>query len=784
MSPALGFAWRVAVLGGASAGLAVSPFVAVSGSASPLAGVAGLAALALALTAPRRGPAAGGGGPPVGAGACVWLCCVALSGAAAGLAAGAARLGAIDSGALELPAGRGVEVRGFVAAVPTRSGGRVRVALATADGRLLVEAPEPVGDLAIGAAVRARGTARDPADWERVRLAGLGVRTIVAARRIEPTEGRRDGVAGALDAIRSRAEDALGRGTGPDAANLLRGFVLGADDRIDAATVEEFKRSGLAHLLAVSGQNVVLLAVLATVALAVLGVPLRARLVWVLALIAIYVPVAGAGPSIQRAGVMGAAGVVAALASRPRSRWYALLLAACVTLALDPRAGADVGWQLSFAAVAGILLCTAPIARLIAGNAQGWRRALAEGVALTVAATLATAPLMAHHFGAVSVVALPANVAALPAVAPVMWLGMLAAAAGQFAWLPVEPLTWLAGLLAGYIAQVAGWFAAPEWAQAEVGVGGPVALAAAYAGLVAGVGLALRALSRRRRLRPPGRHAGSPRRRLALLATVALVLVAPMVWALAGRSAGGPPAGLRITFLDVGQGDSILLEPGGAAPVLVDAGPAGADVAGSLAERGIESLGALVVTHPESDHDGGAPAVLERVATRRLAFARAGSATRGAARAAGTRAIRIAAGARLRSGSLRLTVLWPPSERLGPRAPAPGDPNSLSVVLLARWHGFQALLTGDAEAESAPIDPGAVDVLKVAHHGSEDGGLAALLERADPRLAVISTGAGNPFGHPAPATLATLADRGVPVARTDREGEVVIEVADDRWTVR
>ena len=127
----------------------------------------------------------------------------------------------------------------------------------------------------------------------------------------------------------------------------------------------------------------ILLALLAMPLLALLGVPLRARLLCVLALIAIYVPVTGAGPSIQRAGVMGAAGVIAALAGRPRSRWYALLLAAFVTLAINPRASGDAGWQLSFAAVdrdpalggADLATCS----RRAGGDGAGWRRGLAEG---------------------------------------------------------------------------------------------------------------------------------------------------------------------------------------------------------------------------------------------------------------------------------------------------------------------------------------------------------------------------------------------------------------------
>ena len=126
-----------------------------------------------------------------------------------------------------------------------------------------------------------------------------------------------------------------------------------------------------------------------------------------------------------------------------------MMLAAALTLALNPRAVGDVGWQLSFAAVIGIALWSGPLRRLLGGAERSATRALvAEGVAVTVAATLATAPLMAHHFERFSVAALPANLLALPAVAPVMWLGMLAAAAGQLPWLPVEPLTGLAGLLA------------------------------------------------------------------------------------------------------------------------------------------------------------------------------------------------------------------------------------------------------------------------------------------------------------------------------------------------
>jgi competence protein ComEC len=773
-------AWRFALLGGLTAGLAASPFAA----AAPVH-LGGLGAACAVLLAVARPPTASS------AARAIWLVCLAGAAAAVGLWAGAARLAAIDAGALDLPAGERVSVEGFVAAVPRRAQGEVRVRVETADGRLLVSVPEPVADLPVGSGVRAEGTIRDPADWERAYLERLGVRDVLVAPRLEPLAARRGGVAGALDEVRGRAEAALGTGTEPAAAALVRGFVLGQDDRIDAGVIDEFKRSGLAHLLAVSGQNVLLLAVLATVVLGALGVPVRARLAWVLVLIAVYVPIAGAGASIQRAGVMGAAGVVAALASRPRSRWYVLLLAAAATLAVNPRSSGDVGWQLSFVAVVGILAWSRPLADLLGRGLSGIRRATAEGVAMTVAATLATAPLMAHHFGTASVVALPANLIALPAVAPVMWLGMLAAAAGQLPWIPVEPLSALAGVLAGFIAQVASWFAAPGWALAKLELPGGPALAAVYAALVVAVGLALRWWQRRRALRTRLRASlprTSGRRAAALVAVAGAIGAGAIGWRAVAPPADRAPPGLVVRVLDVGQGDAILLEPERGDPVLVDAGPASAEVVDRLDELGVERLAAAVATHPQDDHVGGLPEVLERVETERLVLARSTRALLGAARAAGTERLRVEAGDRLRFGRLRLEVLWPPPERLrrpaGRAGPRAEDPNTLSLVVLARWRRFELLLTGDAEAEVAPIEPGRVDALKLAHHGSADAGLATLLERAQPALGLVSVGADNPYGHPAPATLAELEAAEVPVLRTDLAGEIVLEVDDDGWRVR
>lgn len=610
------------------------------------------------------------------------------------------------------------------------------------------------------------------------------------------------------DEIRQRAELGLERGMPAREAALARGFVLGQDGGIDPRTEEDFERSGLSHLLAVSGQNVTLLALLALPLLGALGLPLRERLLWVLALIAVYVPLAGAGPTIQRAALMGAAGIVATLAGRRASRLYALVLAAGVTLAIDPGIGADVGWQLSFAAVLGILLLAAPLrgalTRWLGG--RGLRRALAEGIAVTVAATLATAPLIAFHFGTVSTMTLLANVLAMPAVAPAMWLGMASAAAAQVPGAPLELLNVPAAVPLAYIAQVAAWCGRPGWAEIEVelGVSG---LSVAYAALALATFAAPR-LARRRHLarlrrsrrrtgprpeRSRARHSRSSafergRGRWGVAAITALLAactvaaqagVGPARWLPAGSGDARAPAGLRVTMFDVGQGDAILLQPRRGAAVLVDGGPPWAGVEEELLEAGVERLGAVVLTHAQSDHAGGVRRLLGRFPIARLLYAAPAPRLLAAAGAAGVRARQVSRGAVIHSGRLQLRVLWPPPELLpgaAGRGASAAGPNHLSVVLVAAWRRFSLLLCGDAEAESVPLDPGPVDVLKVAHHGSEDAGLGPLLDRTRPRLALISAGAGNPYGHPASPTVATLAARGVRVLRTDRDGEIRLEV--------
>jgi competence protein ComEC len=334
--------------------------------------------------------------------------------------------------------------------------------------------------LPTGAIGDVRGRLRALGPFEQ-HYARRGAHAALSLEAAAPTGGRRGGLLGAVDAIRTRAERALSVGLPPAQAALLRGMTLGQDEALDARTRDEFQASSLAHALAASGQNVALLLALALPLFAWAGLGLRGRLLGSLALIALYVPLAGAGPSIQRAGTMGAATTVAALAGRPASRWYALLLAAAATLALNPRASGDPGWQLSFAAVVSIALLAPRVRRAL--RARRVPEPVADATAISLAATLGTAPLLAFHFAQLSLVGLPANLLAAPAIAPITWLGMLSGALGQLAPAVALPLNALNAYLLAYVGWVAHVAATVPHASVELSLPGPLALLASYAAI-------------------------------------------------------------------------------------------------------------------------------------------------------------------------------------------------------------------------------------------------------------------------------------------------------------
>ena len=710
---------------------------------------------------------------------------VVLAAILLGATVGNSRIGAIDRGALDITAGTELEIRGFTTGNTRHSRGLTRVPVQTGDGRIMVESARAPPRIDTGSGVVAEGVVRDPGDFFRGMYKRQGISRVLQAAEIRLDGKRRGGLSGWVDSLRNRAEGALGNGMPERESALARGFVLGQDDSIPESTKDDFQASGLAHLLAVSGQNIVLLGLLAIPFMALAGLGPRARLVCVAALILLYVPLTGAGASIQRAGVMGLAGLVALAATRPASRLYALVLAAAVTLALNPRAGSDIGWQLSFAAVIGIYLIAGPLqnrlARLIGHG--GWRTGLVDGLSVTVAATLATAPLMAFHFETFPVTTLLANLLALPAVAPAMWLGMVSAAVGQVHEILALPFNWLNAPLLAYIAQVAAWCGGPSWARTEVEVGGPLGLSLVYLAL----GFSCAALLRLTRPRQAGEPLGLRRRGWILAgATIAVLVVsAVLIPALLGdhrRDLDTPPAGgIRIEVLDVGQGDAILIRPAGTDPVLVDGGPPGEDIEGALESADVDRLAAVFLTHRHLDHFGGLYDVFGEFPAERFLFDEAPRSLVAEAKESGSSVGRVSAGQSFAFGGVEADVLWPAPKVAG--AARAEDPNTRSVVIGIEIGPFHMLLTGDAEEEAAPITPGPLDVLKVAHHGSDDAGLPALLSASDPELALISVGHDNPYGHPTEGTMDELEEAGTETLRTDEDGTISIVVNRDGYRI-
>lgn len=642
------------------------------------------------------------------------------------------------------------------------------------------------GPLVPGTVLELTGRTEALAEWESFQRR-RGARAAIAASAARITDERRRGVAGALDRARDRSRAGLSSSVPSEEGALLRGMVIGEDDAVSEKTRQDFRDSGLAHLLAVSGQNVMLLAALVLGVGSLVGAPLRLRLAVALVLVLLYVPLAGGGPSIQRAGVMGAAGLVAALAGRQAARWYALLLAAAVTLAVSPLAAGDPGWQLSFAAVIGLLAGAAPLAKVLTRG--GLPRPLAEVTAITAIATLATAPLLAHHFGEVSVVSLPANVLAAPAVAPVMWLGMLAAALAQFDPAFAEPLTLVNVRLVAYIEWVAHAAAAMPHASVAVSLSDPRISAVGGIAAVAVVAVlhpVTRCRARRWRAARALPGHGATMREQAWRRPRPVVAVPAIVVTLAlagtavsrGRAPEIAAGELLVSFLDVGQGDATLLQTSDAA-VLVDTGPPEGPILDRLAEAGVDRLDALVITHAQADHEGETPAVVARLRPRLIVNGGAGwptgvqRALAPAARAIGAEVVAGHAGQVVSMAGMEMEVLWPPPVA---QLDTTQDPNERALVAHLRHGTFDLLLPADAESGVLNrLDLSRVEALKVSHHGSEDQGLPAVLDQLQPGVAAIEVGRGNSYGHPAPTTLQALREVDQ-VVRTDRDGTVRLRV--------
>ncbi len=543
---------------------------------------------------------------------------------------------------------------------------------------------------------------------------------------------------------------------------LVPALVDGDDSAMPSDAVQDFKTTGLTHLLAVSGSNLTLVLAFVLVVARYAGVRGRWTSLVGAGAVVFFVLLARPQPSVLRAAAMGVV-ALAGLSSGARGRGTRALCVAVVgLLLLDPELARSVGFLLSTTATAGILLL-----------APSWRdslarwlpRALAEAVAVPLAAQLACTPVIAAISGQVSLVAVFANVLAAPAVGPATVCGLVA---GLVA-LVNDPAAHLAGRLAGIPAWWIVWTARHCAAYTGASLGwpvGPVALAALTVVCLAVVLVLPRVL-------------GSPVTAVASSVLLVLVVLHPL-----GRP-GWPPGGWVMVMCDVGQGDGMVLNAGGGTAVVVDSGPDPVAMDHCLDLLGVRRIALVVLTHFHADHVDGLPGVLDGRQVAEIEISPLRDPPDGAAAVerwaadAGVPVTVATVGETRSVGELTWTVLGPVTIPSPDGSSSEGSgPNNASVVMLLQTHGHRFLLSGDAEPEeeddilAEQVDLG-VDVFKVAHHGSANQDPDFVLGTGA-RLALISVGADNDYGHPNAQTLALLDDLGAITYRTDQDGDIAV----------
>jgi competence protein ComEC len=545
---------------------------------------------------------------------------------------------------------------------------------------------------------------------------------------------------------------------------LVLAMVIGDRSEIDESTSEAFRASGTYHVLALSGAQVALVAGLLVAALRRSLASPWLQACATTAVVAFYAALVGGDVPVVRAALMSAA-VLSGRALEVDADAANLLGLAALLLLLDrPSCILDVGFQLSFAATLGILGLSGPLAR----GVPRLPLRIDSAVAASLAAQAALMPILAASFHRLAPAALLLNLAAVPLSSAVLLAGLAlvgAAALGDALASPLAAAAWISARalrVSGDLGPLAPWL--------DVRVPGP------SPGTIACHLAALALLARGRR--GPG---------LALLAVVVATLVA-----LPGRpEADGR---LHLHVVDVGQGDGLVLRSAGGRALLVDAGgsrdprfdPGERRLAPFLWARGVRSIDALLVTHAHPDHVGGVPFLLQAFRVAELwegpAPLRDPSWRRVQAELSPGPARRtLAAGMRFEWEGARLEVLGPPR----PRHPPLRVRNEDSVVLDVGYGEVHLLLTGDVTGDlERQLAAGPAAVLKIPHHGSRSSSSPAFVAAVQPRVAVASAGAHNPFGHPSPDVLERYRRAGALVLRTDLEGDVEIATDGRRLWVR
>ncbi|MEE6272524.1 ComEC/Rec2 family competence protein [Georgenia sp. MJ206] len=633
---------------------------------------------------------------------------------------------------------------------------------------VLVLGPQEWASVTLGATVQARGrlVPTDPGD-DVVALLVAGGPEVV-----RPPPGYQR-VAGAM---RAGLVDAVA-GASPQARGLVPGIAVGDDSALPPELDAAMTAVSLTHVTAVSGAHVAI--ILGTVLALLVWVPRWARAVLGGLVLVGFVVLVRPEASVLRAATMGAVALVALLLGRPARALPGLCAAVVVLLLVDPWMARSYGFVLSVLATGGLVLLAGPWAQALSTRLPGW---LAHTIAVPAAAQVCCAPVIILLSPGIATYAVPANVLAAPAVPPATVLGVLATLCAP--WWPdaAGALAGAAGWFTAWIALMATFWAGLPGAQVPWLGGAPGAVALVVVTIVAII------LARRLTWRPA---------QMVVLVVVALLVVVPgprravTAW----WPGAWPPQGWLAVQCDVGQGSAFVVRSGPGAAVMVDVGPLDGGADACLRGLGVTHLDLLVLTHLHADHVGDLAAVMEGRTVERALLSPHGEPRAAAAAVlddladAGVEVLRPAAGDAGTDGAepVRWKVLWPTARAVSAAPAGDGDAvNDLSLVVRLETPGLSVVALGDiepggqrgllrelrlADAAGGPGPPD--DVVLVPHHGSPRQD-AALAEHLAGRLALVSVGTGNDYGHPAPTTLAMYRAGGALVLRTDECGAVAV----------
>ena len=553
----------------------------------------------------------------------------------------------------------------------------------------------------------------------------------------------------------------------PDAeGGLLPGLVVGDTSRLDPEVQEDFRTVGLTHLTAVSGTNVAIVVGAALLLCRRLGIGVRGGPVLATLALVGFVVLARPSPSVLRAGVMGLVGLVALATGSRRAAMPALSTAVLVLVLVDPDLAATPGFALSVLATAGLLVLAPSWRARLATRMPGW---LADALAVPAAAQVACGPVVVAISAELGLLSVPANLLAVPAVAPATVTGVLAALLAPVFLPAAQAVAWVGWLPTAWLVRVADTGARLPGASFPWPDGMRGAL------LLAGLSAVLLRVLRR------------PRLRLLLLTVTTGAVVATN--GIAATRPSWPPPGWFLVTCDVGQGDAVVLNAGRGTAVVVDAGPDPAAVDRCLSDLGVEQVPVLLLSHLHADHADGLPGVLEG---RQVGVVEIGAfddppaqaqEVRTQAADAGVPVERARLGEQRRLGDVGWTVIAPGRAFRGTSS----DPNNSSLVLRVQVGATSVLLTGDVEPEAQRdllrrrTDLRAT-VLKVPHHGS-DHQESAFLDAVGATVVLTSVAADNTYGHPSADTLSRLTAAGAQSYRTDLHGDVALVHRGDRLLV-